>query len=411
MTARQTADTFSASATFLELLQIWGNLEQDITAKIKYAKYHALRIAKALKAGEDPNLSNPPPEPGASADNAIPPFEEGDVEMLNGASSKGRQPSVVEVPDEPDRLQKTLAQRSSLDESLHPSRDSSVPRRANAAPRPNVQEVPDEADRLQSRLARQSVLDESLHPSRAPSIPRQAPVDEAPPPIFQEPSSFNARSGAEPDVSPITDPFLTDPTSDRRSSFSGNYFPQVPSPLAPAPSSAAILKASSDISSQFNLPSAPAEQLPNPPATFSPPQQQQQPSQIHQSPPTPPQQHHGLFIPPTSIIPPSMTPQSQPRQQIPHAPTQLHRPTPESQYPQAYSQPPPPPAAAPQIYSPSAPVRIPAPQPVRPPAVVNEEAVMKAQKHARWAISALNFEDVPTAIRELREALETLGAR
>ena len=33
-----------------------------------------------------------------------------------------------------------------------------------------------------------------------------------------------------------------------------------------------------------------------------------------------------------------------------------------------------------------------------------------AQKHAKWAISALNFEDVPTAVRELRKALELLGA-
>jgi len=42
--------------------------------------------------------------------------------------------------------------------------------------------------------------------------------------------------------------------------------------------------------------------------------------------------------------------------------------------------------------------------------VADEEAIMKAQKHARWAISALNFEDVNTAIKELRGALETLGA-
>lgn len=45
-----------------------------------------------------------------------------------------------------------------------------------------------------------------------------------------------------------------------------------------------------------------------------------------------------------------------------------------------------------------------------PPVVVDEEAMAKAQKHARWAISALNFEDVNTAIKELRGALETLGA-
>jgi vacuolar protein sorting-associated protein VTA1 len=41
---------------------------------------------------------------------------------------------------------------------------------------------------------------------------------------------------------------------------------------------------------------------------------------------------------------------------------------------------------------------------------VDEAAMVGAQKHARWAISALNFEDVPTAVRELRQALELLGA-
>lgn len=42
--------------------------------------------------------------------------------------------------------------------------------------------------------------------------------------------------------------------------------------------------------------------------------------------------------------------------------------------------------------------------------VVDEKAMSAAQKHARWAISALNFEDVPTAVKELRRALESLGA-
>ncbi|KAF2154627.1 DUF605-domain-containing protein [Myriangium duriaei CBS 260.36] len=57
--SRQTIDTFQAASTFLELLSIWGQLEPETSAKIKYAKFHALRIAKALKAGEDPNASNP----------------------------------------------------------------------------------------------------------------------------------------------------------------------------------------------------------------------------------------------------------------------------------------------------------------------------------------------------------------
>ena len=40
----------------------------------------------------------------------------------------------------------------------------------------------------------------------------------------------------------------------------------------------------------------------------------------------------------------------------------------------------------------------------------DEVSVAAAQKHAKFAISALNFEDVNTAVKELREALGVLGA-
>jgi len=39
----------------------------------------------------------------------------------------------------------------------------------------------------------------------------------------------------------------------------------------------------------------------------------------------------------------------------------------------------------------------------------DDESVAAAQKHAKWAMSALNFEDVPTAVKELRIALQSLG--
>lgn len=35
--------------------------------------------------------------------------------------------------------------------------------------------------------------------------------------------------------------------------------------------------------------------------------------------------------------------------------------------------------------------------------------IANVQKHARWAISALNYEDVETARKELRLALAMLG--
>lgn len=64
-TDRQTVDTFQAASTFLELLSLWGPLDAEVAAKIKYAKYHALRIVKALRAGQDPNATNPAKEDAA----------------------------------------------------------------------------------------------------------------------------------------------------------------------------------------------------------------------------------------------------------------------------------------------------------------------------------------------------------
>jgi vacuolar protein sorting-associated protein VTA1 len=39
----------------------------------------------------------------------------------------------------------------------------------------------------------------------------------------------------------------------------------------------------------------------------------------------------------------------------------------------------------------------------------DQKSTSEAQKHAKWAISALTFDDVPTAVKELRNALAALG--
>ncbi|GAA6004707.1 hypothetical protein JCM11491_002202 [Sporobolomyces phaffii] len=68
----------------------------------------------------------------------------------------------------------------------------------------------------------------------------------------------------------------------------------------------------------------------------------------------------------------------------------------------------PPPAAAPR--APAAPVATAAAAPLLPtPTTMDPLEVAKVQKHARWAISALNYEDFETARKELREALRMLG--
>jgi vacuolar protein sorting-associated protein VTA1 len=307
--------------------------------------------------------------------------------MFNDAGEGHRQPSVFEIPDEAHRMQRNLAQRSSLDESLHPSRAPSVPRAGEKKPRqPSVVEVPDDAHRLQSNMARQSTLDESLHPSRAPSIPPTSTSRDVSPPAPNDPANYYINNTNEPDVSPIAS---EPPTTDRKPSTGGNYFPQAPGPFAqPPPASTDIPSAPIDTDSPIDLPNAPSQRsLPDAPSglagvgSFPPPQRRD-------SPKIPPH-HHGHFLHQTGTIPPNLAPQSAPRQPVPQAPPQLHQQplAPSTHY-----------AAKP---APAPPADV----------VVDEEAVMKAQKHARWAISALNFEDIPTAIKELRGALETLGAR
>lgn len=52
---KATAQMFFAAATFFEVVKLFGELDKDVVDKIKYAKFHAARILRTLKAGEDPN--------------------------------------------------------------------------------------------------------------------------------------------------------------------------------------------------------------------------------------------------------------------------------------------------------------------------------------------------------------------
>jgi vacuolar protein sorting-associated protein VTA1 len=273
---RQTADTFLAAATFLELCQIWGDVDPDIISKIKFAKYHAIRIAKAIKNGEDPNLSNPVVEPEAQ--------EAEGVEALN--------------PDDPE----VRAIEGTGDAPLPP------PQKAR---QPSVEEVPDEADRIQRSLAKQSTLDESLHPSRSSSLP---PQPQSAPELPSAPSDF--------------------------------ALPQAPSALPDTP------KTFTDSSAAFqSFPPPPVVQMSN---AADPAEQPTLPSNIAKP-----------VIP--NATPPVIG-------NIPPAPSAS--------------------AASQSAYEIDA----------------NDQSITQAQKHARWAVSALSFDDVNTAIKELKIALRHLGA-
>jgi vacuolar protein sorting-associated protein VTA1 len=101
--------------------------------------------------------------------------------------------------------------------------------------------------------------------------------------------------------------------------------------------------------------------------------------------------------------PPSQTHSFASSPQPPFAPSpQAFVPSPQFQQPTALA--------------PQAPIALQQPQPTHVPQPLpgqynrDDESVLLAQKHAKWAISALNFEDVETAVKELRVALRALGA-
>ncbi|KAL9093782.1 MAG: hypothetical protein Q9159_000084 [Coniocarpon cinnabarinum] len=292
----QTVDTFQAAVTFLDLLHIWQPLPIEVAEKIKYAKYHAVRIGKDIKAGKDPNLSNPVQEPEPSAEEV--PLDPNDPEVQRINSAAAYQPTVEDAHDE------DVALRSPY------SNPTPLPQRTTSAPRP---------------VSAGTV---------SPPPPTQPPIHPTASPPHQRGSVSSMNSNP------------------RKDSLGGGYFPET-------------------------APSAPAA------SAFQPP--------------------------PASAPPPSAF--AADISGAPHAPSDAAaRSFYQSQTPSA---PPPQPHTAPHAYPPP---KAPPAQPPPPVASTNGQlvdddvAMATAQKHARWAISALNFEDVPTAVKELRQALRTLGA-
>ncbi|KAI1321964.1 Vta1 like-domain-containing protein [Xylariaceae sp. FL0255] len=327
---QQTAGTFEAAATFFQLVNIWGQPEPETQEKIKYAKWNAARILKAIKEGKDPNESNPQQE--IQAEEEIAPLDPNDPEAQAIGAGQPRPASVEDVPDDGGHPQ---APESTY--NLNPPAPVSAP----TSPLPPSAPVPDQ-----------------VSPIAPPDVP------------LQQPGSYFPRDPSESGQSPLNLPSTTNMPAPGSVGLGSPVLPS-PGPYPP--------------SMPPSVPST-APGVPSSPQDFYYPPAQSQPP-----PPTPP------FIPPShQYEPPPATPVTHPSNQ---------------NYYQSSSQP-----VAPRV----TPVAAPAPPPTQHYAVnsgpagtynTDDMAITQAQKHAKWAISALNFEDVPTAVRELQAALATLGAR
>lgn len=202
----------------------------------------------------------------------------------------------------------------------------------------SVEEVPDESDRIQRTLAQQSILNESLHPSRSSSLPPHPP----------------STTGVVPNAE---------------------------NPTPATPSAPDLPSAPSDL----KLPQTPSA-LPDTPQTFT------DPSAAFQS------------FPPPAVVQMSNAPDST-------LPSNIAKPV----IPSATTTSP--------VTGLNAPAPVPAPAPAPTSSTVqtsqpssayhidaDDQSITQAQKHARWAVSALSFDDVNTAIKELKIALRHLGA-
>lgn len=123
--------------------------------------------------------------------------------------------------------------------------------------------------------------------------------------------------------------------------------------------------------------------------------------ETHQTSDLPVPQAHVPFDPPafpSAVFPsaPALPPQ-QPH--APHPPPHPHPHAPSAPAASAHAPPPPPPALPPAAHAPAA----------RPRDESDPMTVAQVQKHCRWAVSALNYDDFETARKELRLALAMLG--
>ncbi|KAI1454687.1 DUF605-domain-containing protein [Annulohypoxylon moriforme] len=304
---QQTASTFEAAATFFQLVNIWGQVDAETQEKIKYAKWNAARILKAIKEGKDPNESNPKQEE-TKQEEALDP-DDPEVQMIRAAQP--RPASVEDVPDVGENR------------TRHPAENETY----QTFPAP--------------------VSEPTSPPVPSGPAPEQVSPIAPPEPPTREPGGYFPNEPSAPDALDL--PSTTNMPAPGQAPYDLTGSPLIPSPSSHDPALP---------------PSAPPQDFyrdrPAAPPVVPPPQHHRIP------PPAAPVSHNYYSQPPQPIVP-------QPAP-VPVVPAQQYGGAPNS-------------------------------------SGVDDMAMAQAQKHAKWAISALNFEDVPTAIRELQAALGSLGAR
>ncbi|WXC64220.1 hypothetical protein SNK03_010025 [Fusarium graminearum] len=393
---RQTADTFDAAATFFDLTREWGEPDPEVLKKIKFAKWNAARILKAIREGKDPNETNPrapEPEPSVSLDPSDP-----EVQLLTG----GQPATVEDAPDAGDSPKVATPTEAPTKDPTDPSYFPPQSEPEGQAPEPFVPSPMSTSSTPGGELGRPPV---GLPPDVSPAAESPAQPATGAPSSMELPDDHDVLArpmmphlnsshpgkplGIEPPaplaVAAAARPFLPHLASSQPAS------PDVglPAPLEAAANARPFLP---------HLTSSAVGNGPVPPR--GPPSSHPTKAPIDHSNPLNAAAAARPWLPHLASAPPGKAPVVEPEPELapgvePIRPMMPHLASSHPGGSPAHS----PPAQAPT----SAP----------PPAnyTTDQKDINQAQKHAKWAISALNFEDVPTAVQELRNALAMLGAR
>ncbi|CAO3566220.1 unnamed protein product [Mortierella alpina] len=325
--SQKTAKNFVAAANFLELLKVFGDIDSDVEEKVKYAKWRAADIVKAIRDGRQPQ-----PPPGAAADESLASMDMG----MSGIESTG------------DRAAST-GSSVFMPPAATPSFPSSdqqhgAPSSAGAPAFPTISNFPSPPLEHMSSSGTVNTFN-SADSSNNNNTWSQPPVS---PNMGQGgPSAFNSGSAPFHQQQPPS-----------------TYIPPSPAAAAPPPPNSGYL-------------SSPTNPMSPPPSNSN-----QYGYGINST-----VDHSSLYQAPVVPSPapaPAPSPYTQPSFNPPSAP-----------YHQQPQQPPPPPPAAETPYTPVAMILDPA---------VNSQVV----KHCKWTVSALTYDDVPTAIDNLEKALALL---
>ncbi|KHN95567.1 uncharacterized protein MAM_06624 [Metarhizium album ARSEF 1941] len=175
---RQTADTFDAAATFFDLTREWGPPDPETLKKIKFAKWNAACILKAIREGKDPNDTNPPVQEGGRLEPVLSPTDPAVRQIMSPSAA-----SVEDAPDDGEPPDAPVQQEDYFPPTAAHHPEPFAPSPSNQSPGPPAQASP--------------VPSPGLHapPEPPPQIPTKPPPPE---PSVPTPSAWSSTADASP---------------------------------------------------------------------------------------------------------------------------------------------------------------------------------------------------------------------